>query len=446
MIKDWITLSKTETGEISIFAPLTADYFAISTALKYPDNPFELSLSKPASVRPSTNSGRVVVWGRVNNTLFWQLAIWRGFLLFLLLLPVGAWAATTGQVQSAAGQNVLEVFVRDGCPHCAEAKVFLPAFAGERPGLKIVYRSLDNDLAAGNDLVQYSQSAGIWPPGVPTFVFGGKVLVGFENAERTGPELAALVDQQLTNSGQIKTEFFGTLSVSRLGLPLFTLTIGLLDGFNPCAMWILLFLLSLLVHLQDRKRMALVAGTFVLVSGAVYYAFMAAWLNVFLALGISTTLRLTLGGVALGIGAINIKDFLTPGQGFSLSIPTAAKPGIYSHLRKVLQTNTLLASLTAVSTLAVAVNFIELLCTAGFPAIYSAVLAQQGLNPAAHYAYLGLYILGYIADDSLMVSTAVIALSSRKLTETAGRWLKLLSGIVMLALGIVMILRPEWLL
>ena len=95
--------------------------------------------------------------------------------------------------------------------------------------------------------------------------------------------------------------------------------------------------------------------------------------------------------------------------------------------------------------LAVVVNFIELLCTAGLPAMYTAVLAQQQLSPSAYHGYLGLYILGYIADDSLMVGTAVIALSSRKLTESAGRWLKLVSGLVMLALGGVMLLRPDWL-
>ena len=92
------------------------------------------------------------------------------------------------------------------------------------------------------------------------------------------------------------------------------------------------------------------------------------------------------------------------------------------------------------------VNFIELLCTAGFPAIYTAVLTQHDLSPAIYYAYLGLYILGYIADDSLMVAIAVVALTSNKLTERAGRWLKLLSGAIMLALGGVMLLRPEWLL
>ena len=370
--------------------------------------------------------------------------ILRRLVLIVLLLTSPLVAAAEG-AQSTAEKRVLEVFVRDGCPHCAEAKLFLPKFASEHPELEIIYRAVDQDVNARDDLVRYSKNAGIWPPGVPTLVIDGRVLVGFKNAESTGPALEALVAQSLTESKQVETKLFGTLSVSRLGLPLFTLAMGLLDGFNPCAMWALFFLLSMLVHMQDRKRMALVAGTFVLVSGAVYYAFMAAWLNVFLLVGISSALRNTLGCVALVIGVINIKDFLTPGRGFTLSIPNSAKPGLYARMRSVLRAKSLLSSLIAVAALAVVVNFIELLCTAGFPAIYTAVLTQQALSPLTHYAYLGLYILGYIFDYSLMVAVAVIALNSRKLTERAGAWLKLLSGGVMLALGIIMILRPEWL-
>ncbi|RPH58143.1 MAG: NrdH-redoxin, partial [Burkholderiales bacterium] len=239
---------------------------------------------------------------------------------------------------------------------------------------------------------------------------------------------------------------FGTLSASRLGLPLFTLAMGLLDGFNPCAMWLLLFLLSLLVRMRDRRRIALVAGTFVLASGAVYYAFMAAWLNVFLVVGMSNALRWALGGIALGVGAVNVKDFLAMGRGPSLSIPESAKPGLYARVRSVLNADTLPTALAAVTALAVAVNFVELLCTAGLPAIYTAVLTQHEVGAAARYGYLGLYIAGYIADDTLMVAAAVIALGNRRLTERAGRWLKLASAAVMLALGSVMLLRPGWLL
>jgi glutaredoxin len=339
----------------------------------------------------------------------------------------------------------LVVYVRDGCPHCADAKIYLEQLARERPQLRIVFRAVDQDPAARDELMALSRAAGVWPPGVPTFVAEGRVLVGFGEARESGPAVLALIDQGSVAPGKVETRLFGTLSASQMGLPLFTLAMGLLDGFNPCAMWVLLFLLSLLVRLQDRRRMALVAGTFVLVSGAVYFAFMAAWLNVFLAVGLSTQVRWALAGVALLVGAVNVKDFMAFGKGISFSIPESAKPGIYARVRAVLNAEALPGSLLAVAVLAVVVNFVELLCTAGLPAIYTAVLTQQGVSPAAHYAYLGLYILGYIADDTVMVTVAVVALGNRKLTEHAGRWLKLLSGLVMLALGVVLLLRPEWL-
>lgn len=372
----------------------------------------------------------------------------RALALLALLLcwyaGAGAAATTPGSAATAAPQ--LEVFVREGCPHCAAAKVFLAQLARERPDLKIVYRPVDEDPQARDALVAVSRAAGTWPPGVPTFVVDGRVLVGFDDGDHAGRALVQFIDAAQAPPDQVEDTLFGTLSASRLGLPLFTLLLGLLDGFNPCAMWILLFLLSLLVRLHDRRRMALIAGTFVLVSGAVYYAFMAAWLNVFLAVGLSQPVRWMLGVLALLIGALNVKDFVAWGHGPSLQIPAGAKPGLYARARKILQAPTLPGSLVAVAALAVVVNVVELLCTAGLPALYTAVLARQELPPVAHYGYLGLYIVGYIADDALMVTLAVMALGSQKLTESTGRWLKLLSGLVMVGLGAVLLLKPQWLL
>ena len=376
----------------------------------------------------------------VGHHFFLSLILW--CFLLALLLHIQTLKAASNEAQPIAHEKVLEVFVRDDCPHCARAKEFLLKLGSERPWLRIVYHSVDHDSNARNNLLRYSQEAGIWPPGVPTFYFNGQLLVGFDSPEHTGSSLAALVEQTAIDSDNVETSLFGTLNVASLGLPLFTLAMGLFDGFNPCAMWVLLFLLSLLVHIQDRKRMALIAGTFVLVSGAIYYAFMAAWLNIFLVISISTALRWVLGGVALAIGGLNVKDFFLWKWGISLSIPESAKPDLYARMRAVLTADKLLPSMIAVAILAIMVNFIELLCTAGFPAIYTAILAQQDLNPITYYAYLGLYILGYVTDDSLMVATSVIALSNTKLTERTGRWLKLISGIAMLGLGGIMILHP----
>lgn len=370
--------------------------------------------------------------------VLWLKKWWLFVLLALLSGPIAS-------VQAADRNSPLTVYVRTGCPHCADAKIFLAELQQQRPDLQIIYRPVDTDPAAREELFSIARAHNLWPPGVPTFVIDDRVQVGFADAQKSGPELIAFIEQRSTFSTTVKNSLLGTLDVQQLGLPLFTLALGLLDGFNPCATWVLLFLLSLLVRLKDRARIALVAGTFVLVSGAVYYAFMAAWLNVFLVMGMSSPLRIGLAILALLMGLINVKDFVAFRQGISLSIPESAKPGLYARMRKVMNAEALTASLLAVATLAVVVNFVELLCTAGLPAIYTAVLTQQGVGTLGHYGYLGLYILAYMADDALMVAIAVFALGSNKMTETTGRWLKLLSGSVMLVLGVVMLLRPDWL-
>ncbi|MGE0484257.1 MAG: glutaredoxin family protein [Gammaproteobacteria bacterium] len=356
---------------------------------------------------------------------------------------IALFALCSGATASAA--PVLEVFVRAGCPHCAAAEDFLPDFVAGHPGLELRYREVDTDAQARADLVALCETAGVWPPAVPAFHLDGRLLVGFESAAATAAALDDLLAAAHPAPAALSHRWLGEISVERFGLPLFTVLVGLLDGFNPCAMWVLLFLLSMLVHLRDRWRMALIAGTFVAVSGLVYYAFMAAWLNVFLAVGMTTALRLGLALLAFVMGAVNLADGLRHPGRYTFAIPETAKPGLYARMRGILQAPTLGLALAAAAALAVVVNLVELLCTAGLPALYTAVLASQDLDAWHYHGYLALYIAGYVADDALMVGSAVAALGSRRLGPRTGRTLKILSGAVMLALGLVMLLRPQWL-
>ena len=245
------------------------------------------------------------------------------------------------------------------------------------------------------------------------------------------------------NPGIIHFPFLGPQTFSDLGLPLFTLLLGLLDGFNPCAMWVLLFLLSLLATLRDRTKMAWLAGTFVIMSGVVYFGFMAAWLNLFFMIGYTRVTQLVLGGLAGAVGLVNIKDFFAFGRGVTVSIPESVKPGLYETMRHILQANSFAVALMGMVGLAFMVNIFELACTAGFPALYTQILSQQALDWWTYYGYLGLYNLAYIADDAVMVSVAVVTFSHRKLQKREGRWLKLISGSVMLGLSGFLIAAPE---
>ena len=84
----------------------------------------------------------------------------------------------------------------------------------------------------------------------------------------------------------------------------------------------------------------------------------------------------------------------------------------------------------------------ELVCTAGLPALYTQVLVQQGVATGARYGYLALYNVAYMLDDSVMVGSAVVTLGRRELQERAGRWLKLVSGVAIVALGLLLLLAP----
>jgi glutaredoxin len=276
---------------------------------------------------------------------------------------------------------------------------------------------------------------------------GAGLPIGDEVGLPIGDEVGLPIETagESDDAQTIELPWFGQISAGRLGMPLFTILIGLVDGFNPCAMWVLLFLLSVLVNLRDRWKILAVAGTFVVISGLAYFMFMAAWLNVFLWVGILRWVQVALATLAIVVGTIHIKDFFALHQGISLSIPESAKPGIYARVRGIVMAESLVGAIVGATILAVLVNMVELLCTAGLPALYSQVLAMREYPAWKNYAYLALYILAYMFDDALMVAVVVITLGKRKLQEHEGRWLKLVSGLVVLGLGLVLLLRPEWL-
>lgn len=279
---------------------------------------------------------------------------------------------------------------------------------------------------------------------LPAFHLRGRLVVGNAGAESTGRALEAILDSDL-EAPLVRVPLIGPVRVRDLGLPLFTVVLGILDGLNPCAMWVLLFVLSLLVNVGSRRRMAAIGGTFVLVSGLVYFAFMAAWLNAYLVLGVSRGIQAALGLAGIGLGVLNVKDFFAPGRGPSLGIPERAKPGIYARVRAVLTAENLPAALLAVVSLAILVNAVELLCTAGLPALYTQILTLRGLRGWQYYGYLGLYDLFYMLDDALVLTVAVLTLSRARLEGRPARWLKLLSGGLMMALGSLLLFRPGWL-
>ncbi len=314
-------------------------------------------------------------------------------------------ASTGNQIENML---TIHAYTREGCPHCAAAKVFLARMKRKYPGFRIQIHEITRDPAALEEVQDLLRRHNMLATSVPVLSFCGEILVGYDTDETTGVRIENLLKESCVrcpadsqsageplvtpgrwmmaiNSAaadhseddsspseekekddlsleevpltelpeaengapsvatppkekrphEIDLPWFGKVSAEGIGLPLFTLAVGLVDGFNPCAMWVLLFLLSVLVNLHDRWKILAVAGTFVVISGAAYFAFMAAWLNVFLFVGYLRLVQITLGLLAIFVGSVHIKDFFAFHRGVSFSIPDAAKPGIYARVRRI---------------------------------------------------------------------------------------------------------------
>lgn len=377
----------------------------------------------------------------LNLKLRYSLPRYISLLLFVVSIFLFPTFAVAQEVKLQCTQ--IEVYTKPGCPHCARAKQHLALLQTQYPELELKI----NDIQYPDVLVQFkalNRQLDISRPGVPMFMVCGRFSVGYDDQHTPKWLAQELLGEQSSSLNKVTLPLFGEIALSELGLPLFTVAIGLVDGFNPCAMWVLLFLLSLLMHLHDSKKIAVIAGVFVITSGVVYFGFMAAWLNIFLMLGFSRNIQWILGGIGIIIAIVNLKDFFAFKQGVSFSIPETSKPDIYARVRKVVQAENLWVAIPGVITIAVLVNFLELLCTAGLPALYTKILVDQALPNIHYYAYLILYNIAYIFDDAVMVTLAILGVSLAKLDVQQGRWLKLISGAVMLLLALILIVEPNY--
>ena len=371
-------------------------------------------------------------------------------LLFVVTLSFSdiALANLSTETKISTVCSSVEVFSRKGCPHCADAYTFLEKLKSEHPQITIIPRDIYSDKKNMGDFVAFNARFEIEQPGVPSFLICDQHVIGFDNKETSGVIIKKLLGLENSSStisspDEVNTPIFGAVSVEKIGLPIFTIIIGLVDGFNPCAMWVLLVLLSILVNLRDRKRILMIAGTFVFISGAVYFVFMAAWLNLFLIIGFSRALQISVGLIAILIGTVHIKDYFAFKKGLSLSIPESAKPSLYTRMRNIIYAENLVATFIAVIVMAILVNLIELLCTAGLPALYTQILTLQQLNTVQYYLYLLLYNIAYMFDDALMVGLVIFTMNKQRLGEQQGRWLKLLSGSIIFILGIMLMFKPS---
>lgn len=386
-------------------------------------------------------------------------------ILPLFLLYVFANAALA---QDRDGVNVY-FFYGDGCPHCADEEIFLNQLEKENESINIQrYEMWRNEKNAEllNDLAERFN----WSVrGVPVTVVGEEEFIGFYNGETTGAQIKRAVEnclvkgewcrdavaeiisgagdkekKELNKQEKINLPFFGEMDKKNLSLPLLTVVIAVLDGFNPCAMWILLFLISILLATGERKKMWAVGLTFIFVSAIFYFGVLASWLNILLVIGFLPWIRVGIALAAFIAGGYSLKKYWLDRKGVCEVIDEEKRKNLFNRLRNAVGKSLGLAILGTV-VLAVSVNFIELVCSAGLPAVYTQVLAMSKLLNWQYYAYLALYSFVFIAGQLIVFLAAMFTLKLKAIGAKYMSWTRLIGGIIMVVIGLLLLFKPAWL-
>ncbi|TVQ49386.1 MAG: thioredoxin [Gammaproteobacteria bacterium] len=350
------------------------------------------------------------------------------------------------------------VFHGEGCPHCDEQAGFLDSLEARYPALRIeryeIWRTGEHHALFRS----LAQAHGVRAGSVPSVFIGGEVLIG--DSPRIRAELLARVvtcleqgcadpREQLApvspapSQGRLSLPGVGDINLANQPLLLATVLIAVVDGFNPCSLWVLTLLLALVVQLGSRARVLLVGITFLVTTAAVYGLFILGLFGTLAYVLYHDWVRWAVAVLAAGFALINIKDYFWFRQGPSLTIPDSRKPWIYRRMRALREARlSIPAVLGATVVMALGIALVELPCTAGFPVVWSSLVAAAQPTPGEFAGLLGLYLLVYLGLELVVLGVALVTLRMGRLAERHGQVLKLVGGVVMLALAGVLVLAP----
>lgn len=398
-----------------------------------------------------------------------------GLLLFLLLKPP---QPVSARELATENKVIIYFFWGDGCPHCAKAKPFLEELAKTYPEVEVrAYEVwyVDENLELFKKM---AATYGFEPTAVPTIFIGDQYWVGYnetikaqiEDAVKaclasscrdpgagidpsvsdssTSPDQSTLSQTQTTpleNSPEtIDVPILGKINLNAQPLFLSTLIVAFVDGFNPCSVWVLTMLLALTLHTGSRKKVFIIGLVFLTVTALVYALFIAGLFTIFTFTSFVTWVQIIVALVALFFALVNIKDYFWYKEGLSFTIADDKKPGIFQRMRKVMDASqSLWGLLSATIVLAAGVSLVEFSCTAGFPVLWTNLLASQKVGASAFIALLVTYMVIYQLDELGIFFVAVFSLRASRLEEKQGRILKLIGGMLMLTLAVVMLINPS---
>lgn len=387
----------------------------------------------------------------------------------------GTDAANNGALEPIpAGSVGVYFFWGNGCPHCAQAKPFLESLAQRDP--RVVLRSYEVWYNKENRAIleAMAKKAGFEPKYVPTIFIGSRYWEGYN--EQIAREIesavtacqkdgckdpgAGIVSAQPgsgettplptpesapdTSSKVVNLPLIGEVDLSAQSLPISTVLIALVDGFNPCSLWVLTMLLALTLHTGSRRKVLVIGLIFLTVTAAVYALFIAGLFTMFTVLSFTGWIQAVVALVALFFALVNLKDYFWYKEGLSLTISDSKKPGLFQRMRALMDPNRSFWSLAGGTVvLAGGVSLVEFSCTAGFPVLWTNLLASQGVGALAFILLLLLYLLIYQLDELVIFGAAVYSLKASRLEEKHGRILKLIGGMLMLTLAVVMLINPS---
>jgi hypothetical protein len=289
----------------------------------------------------------------------------------------------------------------------------------------------------------------IYEPGFPITIFGNQVFGDWESEDTTGIEIEQALRQCLAGDcppptgeeprNTIVLPLIGEIVLADYSLPALAVILGLVDGFNPCAMWVLVYLISLVAILKDRKRIWLIVGSFVLASGILYFLFMTAWLNLFLFIGYVKAVTIVIGLVALGGGILQVREVIeTKGAIVCEVTDEESRKKTMSKVQEIVSSPLTWGILVGIIALAFTVNMVEFVCSAAIPAVFTRVLSLASLTTFQYYGYILLYVVFFMIDDLVIFGTAAFAFTS-SLGNRYAKYSRPVGATIMIILGLLLL-------
>ena len=242
-----------------------------------------------------------------------------------------------------------------------------------------------------------------------------------------------------------KLPFFGKINLKSASLTTAAVIIGLIDGFNPCAMWILLFLISVLMGMKDKKRMWVLGITFLLTSALVYLGIMLSWIEIVVKITTVIWIRNIIAIVALIGGVINLKSFIKSNDSGCEVVDDKKRKKIFKKIRKFTSEKSFILAIIGIMGLAVSVNLVELACSAGLPIVFSELLALNHTSSIMRFFYTLLYIFFFLLDDLVVFFIAMFTMKVTGISSKYNKYSHLIGGVIMVLVGILLLFKPEWL-